>query len=416
VSPEVGRCATLLAELLATGIDGDDGPFADARRRFQQLAVAVMAKGSEDTALFDPGVGLCGVEVGGCPDAPAVSPEEFHAAMDARRARPLGLNATSTHDTKRSEDVRARLAVLSEQPSAWLVVLDRWRRSHASVRGSCGTAEEIYLYETIVGVAEPGRATSAGFRRRITEHMVKAAREAKRRTSWADPDAAFEGDLRQFVAAVLSPQNAPFHRDLGHLLDRIVDPARASALAMTVLKVAVPGIPDIYQGTEGGVASLTDPDNRRPAPFGALARTLGRPGGLRGSLAVGAVPDPRKLAVTSAVLGARRADPDLFDRGTYVPLATGGDHRERVIAFARTHRHRVAIAVVTRQVGRLAMVEGRVSSRAWGDTSVKLPAALTGRYVDACSGATVELAQITPVASLLARLPVAMLIRATTDR
>ncbi|HWD24993.1 MAG TPA: malto-oligosyltrehalose synthase, partial [Acidimicrobiales bacterium] len=273
---EVGRAARIVAELLIEGVVPPSDEFADGRRRFEQLAGAVMAKGTEDTALFDSGTPLVGAEVGGRPDAPAVDPGAFHEAMRARLGGPSGLNATSTHDTKRSEEVRARLAVLTEIPSQWLLTIDRWHRAHERFLGSCGLTEEIYLYETIVGLAVPGFTHTPGFRRRVVSHMEKAAREAKRRTTWSDPDVAYESDLRTMVLSVLSPRNETFHRDLARTLGKIVDPARANALGMTLLKVACPGVPDVYQGTEAGIASLTDPDNRRPVPFAVLARTLRR--------------------------------------------------------------------------------------------------------------------------------------------
>jgi (1->4)-alpha-D-glucan 1-alpha-D-glucosylmutase len=413
--PEVTRAATLLAGLITGGVQPPSEAFADARRRFQQLAVAVMAKGSEDTALFDPGVPLAGVEVGGQPDAPAVGAGAFHHAM-ADRLRAGGLNTTSTHDTKRSEEVRARLAVLTEFPSLWLLTLDRWRRMHARFAGSCDVAEEIYLYETIVGLASPGTAASPGFRRRIVDHTQKAAREAKRRTSWTDPDPAHERDLERLVTAVLSRGNVAFHRDLERTLGRIAEPARVNALGMTVVKVAAPGIPDIYQGTEGGAASLTDPDNRRPVPFDAYARMLSRsgPGAFdpRATPAPSAaVPDPLKLSVTAGALRVRRDDPELFDRGSYRPIEPWGEHSDHLVAFARTRNRRSAICVVTRGSGSISLSGGRVAGRTWGETGLLLPSKLQGRYADALTGEIHALGSTVPIAPVLASLPVALLVR-----
>jgi len=247
----------LLAELLVDGATPPNATVADGRRRFQQLAGSVMAKGPR-TPRSSIRVPPLRRRRGGRPDAPGVVPEAFHAAMIRRTRNERGLNATSTHDSKRSEDVRSRLAVLTEIPSQWLLTVDRWRRAHAKFRGGCEVGEEIYLYETIVGAAVPGRSSTPAFRRRIVEHMEKAAREAKRQTSWANRTSPTSATC---VGCHVdpSPKNVPFHRDLERVLATIDEPARANALGMTVLKIAAPGIPDIYQGAEAGFASLTDP-------------------------------------------------------------------------------------------------------------------------------------------------------------
>jgi (1->4)-alpha-D-glucan 1-alpha-D-glucosylmutase len=409
---ELVRAASIVADLLRRGGDTAPGEVADARRRFEQLASAVMAKGGEDTALFAAGTPLVAAEVGADPDAPSTTVAEFHAAMVARAQRPGSLNATSTHDSKRSEDVRTRLAALSGAPDAWLVAVDRWHRRHRAARGSVLPEEEMYCYESIVGIAERGATTSPELRRRITRHLIKAAREAKVATSWSDPDTPHERDLAHFVRALLGPENTAFHRDLDRLLGRVEPIGRAYALALTVAKVAAPGVPDVYQGTEGGIASLTDPDNRRKVPFRALAREQRARGrgpvprdARRGAL------DVTKLATTAAALGARRARPELFTRGRYVPIPVPGPDGARIVAFARTRGRDVALCcfgIAGSTVHDRSRSVGRV--RATG--VLDLPAAFAGRYRDVLCDVERELSPgPTSIAELLSDLPAALLLR-----
>jgi len=366
--------------------------------RWQQHTVAVAAKGVEDTASYRFDGLLAAAEVGGEPARPAVEPERFHRAMTRRAVRsPGSLNATTTHDTKRSEDVRARLAVLSEAPGRWQEQLRAWHGRHGDLVGAARPArhgavparrlerrldgrDERFVYQTLLGTWPPLRADRRSFADRVEGYLVKAAREAKRRTSWTEPDHTYERALRHLVDGLLRPLDGPMGHDLDRWLDDIGPAAVANSLALLVLKSTAPGVPDLYQGTERWALSLVDPDNRRPVDFSALDRQLTA---LEGPLSGGGglaeiLVDWRdgrvKLAVTAALLRFRRSEPAIFDRGRYLPLVPYGPAAAHLVAFARQHRRRWAVVVVPRLSYRLAGPSAfPVGADCWHRTGVELP-------------------------------------------
>lgn len=384
----------------------------DLVARWQQLTGPAMAKGMEDTALYRyvPLASLC--EVGGRPDA-AGDLAAFHRFNAGRlREHPLSLGATSTHDTKRGEDVRARINVLSEVPERWIALLDRWDRrfrSHVAVvngHESPDTAERILLYQTIVG-AWPDRGSRQRFAARVAAYARKAARESKRYSSWRTPDHAHERAVRRWVLAVVN--DGRFAADVERLLGVVGLHGAIGSLAQVVLKVASPAIPDIYQGCEGRALTLVDPDNRGRVDVRRLGRLLTAgerdPGDVRS--------EATKVAVTAAALRARASDPDLFAYGRWIPLNATGPRAGSVVAVARLHEGRRAIAIVPRM---LARVTGSKPPRAatWRETRVALPPgfgrdwrdALTGRIVAADDGRMLRLDRA------LSGLPVALLMQA----
>jgi (1->4)-alpha-D-glucan 1-alpha-D-glucosylmutase len=392
--------------------------------RFQQLTGAVAAKGTEDTACYRFAGLLCGAEVGGSPGAPAVQADQFHRALESRQSRnPGALNAGSTHDTKRSADVRARLAVLSEIPEEWERLVTRWhRRYRDSIEAAGGPdpIDELFCYQSLVGVwpVEGGRPPD-DLRGRVQVATRKAAREAKRSTSWTDPDQRYEQALAAFVDRLFADD--PLVAELGRLLRRIGPAGATNSLAMVTLGVTAPGVPDIYQGTELWQFSLMDPDNRRPVDFEERARALRSLAELAPSGQLDAAgarklitdwKDGRvKLHVTTALLGLRRASPSLFSSGLYLPLETSGPQRDRVVAFARRHREAWAVAIVPRRV--LASTgPGRfpLGASVWGSTSIKLPDEAPVGYFDALTGAPVSAWRgRLKVAEILGALPVSVL-------
>ncbi|MCW5893069.1 MAG: malto-oligosyltrehalose synthase [bacterium] len=424
-----------LFDFIGSVLACDDPPGLDAagrgaRRdfvlRLQQLTGPVMAKGVEDTAMYRHLPLAALNEVGGEPDRIGVAVDRFHAEAAARRRDwPRGLSATMSHDCKRGEDVRARLAVLSEVPQAWTAAVSRWReQNHAHRRPVDGAdapegIDEYLLYQTLVGAWPLAPADDAGwdaFVARLVAYARKAAREAKLRTSWLCPERDYEAALEAFVRAALrrDPANA-FHADVAGFVAGIVRPGLLNGLAQLVLKVAAPGVPDFYQGTERWDLRLVDPDNRTPVDLGAHARALGElqaaagdPIALARAL-LATLPDGRlKLWLTQRALAARGRDAALFVDGDYVPLVAEGAQARRVIAFARRHGGRAAVAIVGRF---FAGLPDPPLGAAWGDTVVRLPPgggtsalrdALAGHDVLARDG---EL----KVAGVLAHLPVALL-------
>jgi malto-oligosyltrehalose synthase len=407
--------------------------FLLAAMRVEQLASAVAAKGVEDTAFYRYAGLLSAAEVGGSPTTPSLGVAAFHEAMAERRARfPGALNASSTHDSKRAEDLRARLSVLSEVPALWRGAVHRWVRRHrgwlsATPGAPVSPDVALVLYQSIVGAWPLDPAERPGFTERIATFAEKAVREAKRETSWFDPDPAFERAVRTFVERLLTGGDDHFVAEVEDVVRHIGPAACATSLAMVALKCTAPGVPDFYQGTELWAQSLVDPDNRRPVDFGARARGLD---GLERAWGEGDADNAArrslarwedgtvKLLVTRQLLHLRRRHPDLFDAGSYVPLTVGGPAADHVVAFARHHRRHWVVTVVPRLVLTLAGPATMPTSGPWWEgTTVALPAGAPEGVVDAVTGAGHAVQGGSLAVDLLLRdLPVAVLSSANYHR
>ena len=327
-----------------------DGPLLV---RWQQLTGAVMAKGHEDTACYRYPALLAQAEVGGDPgDDARDAVGRAHTRARARLADGrLGMTATSTHDTKRSEDVRARLAVLSEHPDAFASALARWRQLVQPADGVT-RVEQRFVAQTLLGVWPADERDIDTTAARVDEYLVKAMREAKQLTSWLDPDERHEADVRALAARSLQDRGKVMRDAFAPLLADLAAEGERNALAQLTVKLASPGTADVYQGTELLDLSLVDPDNRRPVDFETRARLL----------ASGAAPP--KLRYTAGGLRARRAHRDLFVSGEYIALDAPG-----AFAFARRHAREWAVAIARvpgpAPKGTLALPEG--APTAWTD-------------------------------------------------
>jgi (1->4)-alpha-D-glucan 1-alpha-D-glucosylmutase len=394
--PDVdGALFEFLRDLLELRVRGPlEGEFA---LRFQQLSGPAMAKGLEDTAFYVYHRLISLNEVGGDPSAFGIDVERFHreSARAARRA-PHSLLALSTHDTKRSADVRARISLLSEIPEHWRAAAFRWRERNERHRGEAGPDRnaEYLLYQTLVG-AWPIETE------RVVAFMEKAAREAKEHTSWTRQDAAYEEALRRFVEGALG--DAEFRRDLEAFASALVEPGRIGSLAQTLLQLTSPGVPDVYQGSELWDLSLVDPDNRRPVDFDLRRRLLAELAGASPSEVLARSDEGLpKLWVLSRALDLRRRRPELFAAAAeYAPLLARGERAEHVVAFLRGGG---AIAVVPRLVLRLG--------GDWRDTALDLP---PGRWRNLLAGAPVGGGAVA-LRDLLAGFPVALLEREEVAR
>jgi (1->4)-alpha-D-glucan 1-alpha-D-glucosylmutase len=299
--------------------------------RFQQLTPPAMAKGVEDTVFYTFNRFIALNEVGGDPARFGISVERFHAAADAAQRRaPIAMLTTSTHDTKRSEDVRARLAVLSELPEAWIEAVRRWSLLTDPHRTGDWPDRntEYFFYQTLVG-AWPICAD------RLTAYMEKASREAKVHTSWTSPNADYDQALRTFVQACLADQR--LMEDIGRFVEALVGPGRINVLAQTLIKLTAPGVPDLYQGTELWTLQLVDPDNRRPVDFDERKRALAQVKSLSpSSIWQRADEGLPKLWVTYAALHLRHRHPESFAaRGSYAAVHARGPLACHVVAFQR---------------------------------------------------------------------------------
>jgi (1->4)-alpha-D-glucan 1-alpha-D-glucosylmutase len=410
----------------------------DFAMRFQQTTGPVTAKGVEDTALYVYNRLVSLNDVGSDPARYGESVAAFHEKNSQRLERwPESLVCTSTHDTKRSEDVRARISVLSEVPAAWAAHVRRWRmigrRFKQEVEGRAvpDRNDEYLLYQTLVGAwpADEADESMESFAKRITEYMEKATKEAKRRTSWINPNAAYDRGVHHFVSELLAP-DSPFPGVFVPFQRLVALYGAVNSLAQTVLKVAVPGIPDFYQGSELWSLSLVDPDNRRPVDFARrqalltalAARIAESPAGLEKLCAelLETWPDGRiKLYVTQRALTLRRERQALFSSGSYGPLSAWGARAEHLVGLARRGNGEVVIVAVPRLSARLTDFSGRfpLGDSAWGDTWLSLgDASLEGVYRDRFSGLRVATeprdgAPALRAGALFGSLPVAMLVR-----
>jgi (1->4)-alpha-D-glucan 1-alpha-D-glucosylmutase len=413
---------------------GDGGEFI---RRWQQFCVAVAAKGVEDTALYRDLRVPSRNEVGADPGHPAIGVAGFHRRM-ARRSRrwPGALSASSTHDSKRSGDARARLHVLTEMPDAWAERVERWtawNRPHRRLVGgrpAPSPLDELVVYEALVAIwpmASPVSGADDRLVERLQRHAVKAAREAKVDTDWLDPDRAYEDALVGFVAGILRARRGRFVRDVSAFVRTLAPWGALGSLAATVLQVAAPGVPDIYQGTETWSLQLVDPDNRGPVDLGEPRAALTALDAQAGHAAdpdvlarlVETYEDGRlKLYVLSRSLRLRDANRDLFRAGRYLPIEADGRHRGHVVAFARRRRDRWAIAAVPRLAASVIGASGGppwpVGSASWGRTALVLPPGAPQRWRDAFSGSIVRVrtrdgAPVLRLQDLFATLPVTLL-------
>jgi (1->4)-alpha-D-glucan 1-alpha-D-glucosylmutase len=330
-------------------------------RRFalkvQQFTGPVMAKSLEDTAFYQFHRLLALNEVGGDPASTGLTIPAFHEAMRARaREWPQGMTATATHDTKRGEDARARIAALSEIPGEWTSAVSRWKvlnaphlALHGNLRAPSATFEYM-LYQTLLGAWPLQSPADAGFVERIQAYALKAAREGKEETSWLNPHEIYETGLRDFVAKILDPaQSGEFLGALQTLARRVALLGALNSLSQLTLKATLPGVPDFYQGTEFWDLSLVDPDNRRAVDFSARDTALGSLSGPDWSSLIKAWPDGRiKLAWTRHLLKLRNELAGVFAQGDYQSLEVHGAHADHVIAFARRHDRAAAIVVVGR--------------------------------------------------------------------
>ena len=404
--------------------------------RFQQLTGPVMAKGLEDTAFYRYFPLLSLNEVGGSPENFGVSLAAFHEKNAARRASwANAMLASSTHDTKRSEDVRARINVLSEIPAEWYRAIRAWQRLNEDkkilVNGEAvpSANEEYFLYQTLVG-AWPLQAMNGGeyaeFVERIHGYMEKALREAKVNTSWVNPNAEYESAFRGFLDAVLDPSaGKAFLGDFAPFQARIAKAGILNSLSQTVLKIASPGLPDFYQGTEVLNFSLADPDNRRPVNYEQLQALLARvrdavdmnSPGLVDRLVADPVDGAVKLHVTRCALRLRREHRALFAKGSYVPLRAMGTRHKNVIAFARSFHGATVIVIAGRFFAQLgAQSRLPVGAETWGDTQVTLRKRIPpGPYRDVLTGQTFSSVvrdgdPALAVSEVFSHLPVALLI------
>jgi len=393
-------------------------PAGDLRTKLQQVMPALAAKGGEDTAFYRYGRLLSRNEVGSDPTILALTPAQFHARLLARP--PQAMLATATHDHKRGEDARMRLAVLSELADEWRDAVHDWEARLAPVltaspHGPDGV-DRLMLYQTLLGAwpADPRalqtEPAQKDFIARVLAWQTKSIREAKRHGSWTHPDEEYETACEVFVAALGEAGADGVLERIGQFAHRLGPAAALNSLAQTLLQLTAPGVPDRYQGNEGWDFSLVDPDNRRAPDYERLRAqcecTAGWAHWLRHWR------DGRiKQQLIRAVLQFRREHEVLFTAGSCHALATTGDLASHALAFARQCGELEAITIVTRHAARHVEPElPRIPAQCWGDTAVR--ARDGGAWVDVLTGRTIAVhAGHLRMKDVLQQLPVALLAR-----
>ena len=391
--------------------------------RFQQLSAPIAAKAVEDTSFYRYGRLLSRNDVGFDASRLSASAAEFHESVLRRQSEyPDAMLATATHDHKRGEDVRARLAVLSEYAGEWAEAVPRWiEQLHPLRRAGAGTllshAADIAMFLQMIVGAWPlelgidDADLRKGFAERLAQWQQKALREAKLATDWALPNEEYESAAHEFLDALVARNaNPALLKDILSFNERISAAGAVNGLAQTLLKLTVPGVPDIYQGTEYWDLSLVDPDNRRPVDFAARADSL------EPSSAEDLTKNWRdgriKQHVIARTLALRRSKPALFAEGSYQPLEVRGAHADRVVAFARRHQADIAVTIVPRIAARLPRSSSGIlfEPAAWHDTALVAPANLRAG-VNVLNGKTLttEPGQIT-IGSLFGEFPIALLL------
>jgi (1->4)-alpha-D-glucan 1-alpha-D-glucosylmutase len=358
--------------------------------RFQQLTGPLMAKGFEDTTLYVYNRLLSLNEVGGDSKQFGISVAEFHKFNQGRmRSWRHSMNATATHDTKRGEDVRARINVISELPEEWEKKIKAWsqlnERAKKTLKGEevPDRNDEYFLYQTLIGAFPLHEGERSGFLERLKAYIIKAVREAKVHTEWLKPDTAYEEAFVSFIEEILEPSETNrFLKDFLPFAKKISHYGMLNSLAQTLIKIVSPGVPDFYQGTELWDLSFVDPDNRRPVDFAKRAKLLqeikekesGDCLTLARELLSNRQDSRVKLYVIYKALNFRRAYQELFLEGDYIPLGAVGRSKEHLCAFARRRGSVWVLLVVPRMItGLVSVGEFPLGEKAWGNSSLDLP-------------------------------------------
>jgi malto-oligosyltrehalose synthase/4-alpha-glucanotransferase len=417
--PELASALDLLEEAwLTRPIEGDDGYTIRAVHFFKrcgQFSGPIMAKGVEDTLMYSYNRFIGHNEVGDAVDAFGISTTDFHKRMKERQeAWPLSLNASSTHDTKRGEDVRARLNVLTDLGEAWLTEVKRWMSlPTATPAGESPDANDRYfIYQTIIGASPmPGDDTTE-FTQRMTEYLVKAMREAKRHSNWTTPNESYEQAVVSFTTALLQP-GSEFRENSRDFFRRVADHGIVNSLVQVALKFTLPGVPDVYQGCEGWDLSLVDPDNRRPVDYEKRKQWLAA---FNEATDINALIEDLwqdrfsgriKAWLVRRLFQLRASRPALFLHGDYIPLNAAGHLKEYVFAFARQHGTSCLVVILPLHLA--SLVHDADTAVDWKDTHVTLPPGLAPYWKNSLQETSGHTDGTIPISGLFATLPLAIL-------
>ncbi|MCE7042887.1 malto-oligosyltrehalose synthase [Dyadobacter sp. CY312] len=418
--PDLGDAVGLLENaLLVKPLEADEDFNNNALEfyhRAMQFTGPLMAKGVEDTLMYTYERFIGHNDVGDSVASFGITPKDFHKKMIKRHKNwPLSLNTTSTHDTKRGEDVRANLNVLTDIPEVWIARVKRWQEINAPIREKLAAPDvndEYLIYQTLIGAYPMPGQDDDDFAARLEQYLQKALREAKRNTTWAEPNEEYEKGTQQFAGELLN-QQGDFWKDFILFQKEISDFGIINSLSQLILKFTCPGIPDVYQGTELWDLSLVDPDNRREVDYEKRQNWLNEFDKTDRDALLEKLWNDRndaqiKLWLTQQLFNLRKQNPDLFSEGEYVPLQVKGSLKDNVFAFARIYKKEVLIVVVPLH---LATVTKQVDLYKidWKNTNIELPVRLTPKWENLLTGENQEFERKISLAGLFKNLPFVIL-------
>jgi malto-oligosyltrehalose synthase/4-alpha-glucanotransferase len=380
-------------------------------QRCMQFTGPLMAKGVEDTLMYTYNRFIDHNEVGDSPEAFGMSVAKFHETMQKRQQQwPLAINATATHDTKRGEGVRARLNVLTSIPDEWLQTVTEWQQLNQDIKtnGAPDENDEYFIYQTLIGAYPMPGQDEEDFGVRLNEYLEKMLREAKRHSTWTEPNEVYEAGVKNFATALLD-KTRPFWELFASFHQKVSDLGIINSLSQATLKLTCPGVPDIYQGCEHWDLSLVDPDNRRPVDYELrkeLLTTANAPASLWENRFNGQI----KLWLVNMLLHLRTKYPDVFNKADYIPLQVKGKHKENVIAFARVHKGVWIIVIVP--IDTAAIYTGKPGSAStfdWGNTCIILPGNAPSNWKNTLTNAIGKQQKKIELKNILHEFPLAVL-------
>jgi malto-oligosyltrehalose synthase/4-alpha-glucanotransferase len=354
-------------------------------KRCMQFSGPLMAKGVEDTLMYTYNRFIAHNEVGDQPSSFGLSPKQFHDAMAARAIQwAYSQNATSTHDTKRGEDVRARLNVLTDVPELWFSKVAEWQQLNAEAKGIVDDNDEYFIYQSLVGSYPFPGDDASEFENRMNEYLQKAFREAKTHSNWTEPNEEYETAVKNFVAHLLK-KDTQFWNSFQDLLQQISDHGIINSLTQVLLKFTCPGVPDVYQGCEGWDLSFVDPDNRRPVDYEQRSKWLDEITSAD-NIDFAVLWQERysgkiKLWLTHQLFNFRKQQPELLAQGEYIPLEIHGKYKDNIIAFARKFRQHIYMIAAPLHTAEI-FKDADVLNFDWEDTRITLPQDVDAEWDD----------------------------------
>jgi malto-oligosyltrehalose synthase/4-alpha-glucanotransferase len=377
------KYALLVEPLIEKPDDGNDDYNARVTtfyQRLMQFSGPLMAKGVEDTLMYTFNRFIGHNEVGDSAEEFGTSTRSFHAAMVERQKHwPLALSATSTHDTKRGEDVRMRLNILTDLSDEWIDLAGRWLSLDIdSQQARLDKGERYFIYQTLIGCF-PMDGNTSSLLPRVDDYFIKAFREAKRHTGWNDPDNTFEAPVNSYVHALLKDRRfldgfLPFE-------EKVKDFGIVNSLSQLVLKMTCPGVPDIYQASINWDLNLVDPDNRRPVDYQALQNSIKVDADLD-SLWEQRYNGDIKVHLTQKLLHLRKANANLFATGIYIPLEVTGKYKENILTFARRYQDVCIVVIVPLHLACVADSGNNIHSINWSETFIELPMGIPSKWIN----------------------------------